>query len=79
MVLDFPDPLGPTMAEKDCRARGVDGRSATTEGDAREGARAHLVEGPDLLPSCVRFEVLEDHLVDDESLSGTLRLWCWRR
>lgn len=55
MTLDFPEPLGPTIEEKDCGVSGRAGRASVC-----------LMEGSDFLPASVRLEILKDNLVHDE-------------
>lgn len=60
MVLDFPDPFGPTIDENDCKTEPYESRIRGLE-------RAYLVKGSDLLSSSVTLEIDKGHFVDDEA------------
>lgn len=58
-MFDFPEPLGPTMEEKDYREGKISGESSALTNKEN----AYLMEWPDLLPTSIRLEVDQDHLV----------------
>jgi hypothetical protein len=60
MVLDFPDPLGPTMEENDWDSK-KKGQLKFVGGCLNIN---YLVERPDLLPSGITFEINQNHFVD---------------
>ena len=58
MVLDFPDPLGPTMDENDWALENINFNRR------KLSSVNYLVEGPDLLPSGITFEIDQNHFVN---------------
>ena len=71
MVLDFPDPFGPTIAENDWR------RELIIRKD--KGKVSDLVEGANFLTSSITLEIDQRDLVYDEARLWTLGFLRGRR